>query len=121
MRYMLLCYDDEQAWANAGEGAQEKAMAQAAELTQELHANGQYVLAAPLQPAATATSVRVHNGKPLITDGPFVETREVMGGFYLIDANNLDEAIAIAVRHPGNRFGGVEIRPIVELAGLPNQ
>ncbi len=120
MRYILLCYDDEQAWADAGEGAQEQAMAKAAELTQELHAKGQYVLAAPLHSVSTATSVRVHNGKPQITDGPFVETREVLGGFYLIEAKNLDEAIAIAVRHPGNRFGGVEVRPVVDLAGLPN-
>lgn len=119
MRYMLLCYDDEQAWEKAGHAALTAAMNEAVALTRELHAKGQYRLAAPLQPTATATSVRVRDGKQIVTDGPYVETREVLGGFYLIEAANLDEAIRIAVRHPGQRFGGVEIRPLVELEGLP--
>lgn len=119
MKYMLLCYDDEQAWENEGQAALAAAMEEAVQLTHELHDKGQYVLAAPLQPASTATSIRMRNGKPVVTDGPFAETREVLGGFYLIDAANLDEAIDIAARHPGLRHGAVEIRPILEITGLP--
>jgi len=119
MKYMLLCYDDEQAWDRAGQAALHDAMQEAVQLTHELSAKGQYRIAAPLHPVATATSVRVRDGKRLVTDGPFAETREVLGGFYLIDVENLDEAIAIAQRHPGARLGTVEIRPVMELAGLP--
>jgi hypothetical protein len=120
MRYMLLCYDDEQAWQEAGAAALEAAMQEAVGLTHELHAQGQYLLAAPLELSSTATSVRVRNGKRMVTDGPFAETREVLGGFYLIDVPNLDRAIEIAARHPGARMGTVEVRPVMELAGLPN-
>jgi hypothetical protein len=119
MRYMLLCYDDEQAWDQAGKAVQQQAMQEAVGLCHEINAKGQYLIAAPLHPVATATSVRVREGKRLVTDGPFAETREVLGGFYLIDVRNLDEAIAIAARHPGARLGTVEIRPVMELAGLP--
>jgi hypothetical protein len=117
---MLLCYDDEAAWAKAGEAALKAAMQEAVGLTHELHAKGQYLLASPLHPVATATSVRVRDGKRMVTDGPFAETREQLGGFYLIDAANLDEAIEIAGRHPGARLGTVEIRPVFELEGLPD-
>ena len=119
MKYMLLCYDDEQGWAQAGQAALEAAMQEAVALTHEIHAKGQYLEAAPLEPAAMAASVRVRDGKVQVTDGPFVETREVLGGYYLIDVENLDEAIRIAERHPGARLGTVEIRPGVELPGLP--
>ena len=119
MKYMLLCYDDDRALENAGSGARERAMQEAVQLTHQMHAKGQYLLAAPLHPIATATSVRVRDGKRLVTDGPFAETREVLGGFYLIDVNSRDEAIDIASRHPGARLGTVEIRPVVELSGLP--
>ena len=119
MRYMLLCYDDEQAWDKAGETALQQAMEEAVQLAQQLNANGQYVMAAPLHSPSMATSVRVRDGKRLVTDGPFAETREVFGGFYLIDAKDLDEAIGIAARHPGARLGTVEIRPVMEIAGLP--
>jgi hypothetical protein len=116
---MLLCYDDEQAWEKAGEAALQEAMQEAVGLTHELNAKGRYLLAAPLHPVATATSVRMRDGKRLVTDGPFAETREQLGGFYLIDAKDLDEAIEIAGRHPGARLGTVEIRPVFELEGLP--
>jgi hypothetical protein len=116
---MLLCYDDDQAWERAGHGARERAIQEAVQLTHQMHAKGQYLLAAPLHPIATATSVRVRDGKRVVTDGPFAETREVLGGFYLIDVNNLDEAIDIASRHPGLKFGTVEIRPVAEISGLP--
>jgi hypothetical protein len=119
MKYMLLCYDDEQAWEQKGQAALEAAMQEAIALTHELHAKGQYLEASPLEPATAAASVRVRDGKAHITNGPFAETREVLGGYYLIDVENLDEAIRIAERHPGARVGTVEIRPVVELAGLP--
>lgn len=119
MRYMLLCYDDDQAWEEAGEAALREAMQEAVQLTHEIDARGQYVTAAPLHPVSTATSVRLREGKRLVTDGPFTETREHLGGFYLIDVPDLDEAIRIAERHPGARRGTVEIRPVMELDGLP--
>lgn len=118
MKYMLLCYDDQQAWDAAGEEAHRAALEEAVSLTHELSAKGQYLGAGPLEPVATARSVRVRNGKPLVTDGPFAETREHLGGFYLIDVDNLDEAIRIAARHPGARLGTVEVRPLMEMAGL---
>lgn len=120
MRYMLLCYDDEQAWNQAGEAALKAAMREAVGLCHELKAKGQYLLASPLHPVSTATSVRIREGRRLVTDGPFAETREQLGGFYLIEAKDLDEAISIAGRHPGVRLGTVEIRPVLELEGLPS-
>jgi hypothetical protein len=120
MKYMLLCYDDEQAWQRAGKAAHAAAMQEAVELTHELDARGQYLIASPLEPVATATTVRVREGRPVVTDGPFAETREVLGGFYLIDVPDLNAAIAVAKRHPGARVGSVEIRPVFELAGLPH-
>ena len=119
MKYMLLCYDDEQYWEQAGQAALKAAMNEAVQLTHELAAKGQYIEAAPLEPAAMAAHVRVREGKRLVTDGPFVETHEVLGGYYLIDVENLDEAIRIAERHPGARVGTVEIRPVLELPNLP--
>ena len=119
MKYMLLCYDDDEAWARAGETALRQAMDEAVELAHQLEANGRYLMAAPLHPVSTATRVRVRAGKRLVTDGPFAETREHLGGFYLIDAEDLDEAIGIAARHPGARLGTVEVRPVMELPGLP--
>jgi hypothetical protein len=116
---LLLCYDDKQFWDKAGEAAHLKAIEEAVQLTHELHAKGQYQSAAPLHPTSMATSVRVRDGKRLVTDGPFAETREHLGGYYLIDAKDLDEAIGIAARHPGARVGTVEIRPVMEIAGLP--
>ena len=120
MKFMLLCYDDEQAWERAGQAALDEAMAEAVHLTHDLAAKGQYVRSAPLHPASTATCVRVRDGRRLVTDGPFAETREVLGGFHLVDVADLNEAIAIARRHPGARLGTVEIRPVMEITGLPN-
>ena len=119
MKFMLLCYDDEKAWAKAGQAALQAAMDDAVGLTHELDAKGQYRLASPLHPSAMATAVRVRDGKRIVTDGPFAETREVLGGFYLIDVKDRDEAIAVAARHPGARLGTVEIRPVLEITGLP--
>jgi hypothetical protein len=120
MKYMLLCYDDEAAWERAGQPALKAAMEEAVALCHEIDAKGQYLLASPLHPVATATSVRVRDGKRLVTDGPFAETREVLGGFYLIDVPTLADAIAIAGRHSGARFGTVEVRPVFDLTGLPS-
>jgi hypothetical protein len=117
MKYMLLVYTNEAAWTEA---EREHCYAQSTQLTHELHARGQYLGAAPLHPVALATSVRIRDGKRLVTDGPFAETHEQLGGFFLIEARDLDEAIAIAARIPGARKGTVEVRPVMELAGLPD-
>jgi hypothetical protein len=116
---MLLCYDDEQAWKRAGESVHRAAMQEAVGLTHQLDAKGQYLLASPLHSSSQAKSVRVREGQPHVTDGPFAETHEMLGGFYLIDVPDMDEAIRIAQQHPGARLGGVEIRPVLELEGLP--
>ena len=118
MKYMLLIYSDENAWT---EQEREQCFKESVHLTQELNANGQYLGASPLQSVVKATSVRIRDGKRLVTDGPFAETREHLGGYFLIEANDLDEAIAIAERIPTAYKGTVEIRPIVELSGLPSE
>src|SRR5260370_707107 len=116
MKYMLLIYMGGQAM---NEAEREHCYVESAQLARDLHAKGKFLGANPLHPVATATSVRVRDGKPLVTDGPFAETREQLGGYFLIDAKNLDEAISIAGRIPGARKGTVEIRPVMEVAGLP--
>ncbi|MGC9945272.1 MAG: YciI family protein [Bryobacteraceae bacterium] len=116
MKYMLLIYTGEQAWT---ESERQRCFAESTELAQQLRRNGQYLATAPLQPVATATSVQVRDGKRLVTDGPFAETREQLGGYFLVDAKDLDEAIDIAARIPGARKGTVEIRPVLEIEGLP--
>ena len=116
MKYMLLIYSDEGVWTEA---EQNQCYAASIQVIQQLKANGQYLGASPLQPVSTATSVRVRNGKSLITDGPFAEMREQLGGYFLIDARDLNEAINIAGRLPAVHKGTVEIRPVVELLGLP--
>jgi hypothetical protein len=117
MKYMPLVYTDEKSWS---EGEREQCMVESTKLTHELHKQGKYLGASPLHPVATATSVRVRDGRRQVTDGPFAETREQLGGFFLIDAANLDEAIDIAGRIPGAKKGTVEVRPVFELAGLPS-
>jgi hypothetical protein len=116
MKYMLLIYMGEKAMT---ETEREHCYVESTQLARDLHEKGQYLAANPLHPVATATSVRVRDDKPIVTDGPFAETREALGGYFLIDAKGLDEAIAIAARIPGARKGTVEIRPVMEIAGLP--
>ena len=116
MKYMLLLYADEQVWS---EPEREKCYGESAQVAHQLKAKGQYLAASPLQPVATATSVRVRDSKRLVTDGPFAETREQLGGYFLVDAKDLDEAIEIAGQLPGARKGTVEIRPVVEVPSLP--
>ena len=117
MKYMLLIYTPENAWA---EGEREACMKESTDLCHELNKKGKYLGASPLQSVATATSVRIRQGKRQVTDGPFAETREQLGGFFMVDAANLDEAIDIAGRLPGAKKGTVEVRPVVELEGLPS-
>jgi hypothetical protein len=116
MKYMLLIYTDEKAWTDS---ERQKCYAESTQITHDLHTKKQYLGAAPLHPVATATSVRVREGKRLVTDGPFAETHEQLGGFFLIEARDLDEAIDIAARIPGARKGTVEVRPVLDLPGLP--
>ena len=116
MKYMLLVYLDEKVLSD-----EERAhcYVESAQLSQYLNASGNFVDASPLHPISTATSVRVRDGKRFVTDGPFAETREQLGGYYIIDAPNLDDAIRIAERVPPAKFGTVEIRPVMEIEGLP--
>ena len=116
--YMLLCYDDEAAWRAAGPTALQEDRSEAAALARKLNDEGRYLSASPLHPAATATCVRVRDGKRVITDGPFAETHEVLGGFYLILADSRDAALRVAAQHPGARLGSVEVRQLFDLSGL---
>lgn len=116
MKYMLLIYLDESALSEA---EREACYMESTELAQQIKSSGQYLAANPLYPTATATSVRVREGKRLVTDGPFAETHEQLGGYFLIEGRDLDEAIGIAARIPMARKGTVEIRPVIEIAGLP--
>ena len=116
MRYMLLIYGEE---TTLSDEAREACYVKSTALTHELAASGQFLAAAPLQPVSTATSVRVREGRRVYTDGPFAETREQLGGYYLIEADDLDQALAIAARIPGAAWGTVEVRPVVELPNLP--
>jgi hypothetical protein len=116
MKYMLLIYTNENAWTD---DERQHCYSESTNLTHELNARGQYLGASPLLPVASATSVRIRDGKRLVTDGPFAETHEQLGGYFLVEATDLNEAIAIAARIPGARKGTVEVRPVMELAGLP--
>ncbi len=118
MKYMLLIYADEQVWT---EPERQQCYGESTELAHQLSAAGQFVSASPLQPVSTATSVQVRGGKRLVTDGPFAETREQLGGYFMIEAKDLDEAIGVAGRIPGARKGTVEIRPVVEIPNLPTE
>ena len=117
MKYMLLIYFDEQ--TPLSEAERQECYAESTQLAHEIHVNGQFLGANPLHPTSMATSVRVRDGKRLVTDGPFAETREQLGGYFLIDAKNLDEAIGIAARIPMACKGTVEVRPVIEIPGLP--
>jgi len=117
MKYMLLIYLDEQ--NPLSEAERQECYAESTQLAQELHSNGKYLSANPLHPTSMATSVRVRNGKRLVTDGPFAETREQLGGYFLIDAKDLDDALGVAARIPMVRKGTVEVRPVIDIPALP--
>ena len=116
MKYMLLIYHDEQSWSGITEAEQQEVYLEYRALRGELESRGQFVSGSELQPVSTATTVRVRDGKELITDGPFAETHEQLGGYFLIEAANLDEATSIAARIPSAKTGTVEIRPLAESA-----
>jgi len=116
MKYLLLIYMTENAMTPS---ERESCYKESTQLCHDLHARGQFLGANPLQPVATATSLRVRDGKRLITDGPFAETREQLGGYFLIDANDLDDALSIAAKIPAASKGTVEVRPVIEVPGLP--
>jgi hypothetical protein len=118
MKYMLLIYADENAWT---EPERQECYGESTQLAHRLQSKGQYLDANPLQSVTTATSVQVRDDKRLVTDGPFAETREQLGGYFMVEAKNLDEAIDIAGQIPGARKGTVEIRPLVELPSLPTK
>lgn len=115
MKYMLLIHGNEQFWGTISRAEQSQIMAEFGAFTEQVKTRGQYVSGAQLQPTSTATSVRIRDGKRLVTDGPFAETQEQLGGYYLIDAKDLDEAIAVAAQIPSVRYGTVEVRPIVPM------
>jgi hypothetical protein len=117
MRYLLLIYMTENAITPA---EREQCYADSTKLAWDLKNKGQFLSANPLQPIASATTLRIREGKRFVTDGPFAETREQIAGYYLVDAANLDEAIHIAGKIPGARYGTVEIRPILEIPNLPS-
>jgi hypothetical protein len=115
MQYMMLIYLDENA---PNQSERELCYKESSEYALELAAKGKCLATAALYPTSSATSVRVRDGKRLVTDGPFAETREQLGGYYLINAEDLDEAIGIAARIPAGLWGTVEIRPVIEIPGL---
>jgi hypothetical protein len=116
MKYMLLIYHDEQSWDAVTEADRQQIYLEYRNLREQLQKSGQFVTGSQLQPVTTATTVRVRDGKELITDGPFAETHEQLGGYFLIEARDLDEATSIAAKIPSARTGTIEVRPLVEAA-----
>jgi hypothetical protein len=114
MRYMMLIYSEERDWSQVSQEEADKVMVAYNAFGQEAQARGVLESGDALQPSQTATTVRVREGKTLTTDGPFAETKEVLGGFYILNCKDLDEAIEFAAKIPGAAIGSVEIRPIME-------
>ena len=121
MKYLLLVHHNESRFKNMPEDTREDMLAESIQLCHQLANKGQYIHASPLQPEATGTIIQVREGKSTVIDGPFIETKEQLAGYFLIDAENQEEAIKIAQRVPGARIGTVEVRPVVEISGLPNE
>jgi hypothetical protein len=115
MQYLLLIYDPEKTWDEMPEAERNKLSAEYMTFTQEIRGSGHFQAGEALQPTHTATTVRVRDGKTATTDGPFAEIREQLGGFYLIEAKDLDEAIRIAARIPSAKIGSIEVRPIMKI------
>ncbi|MCY1017457.1 YciI family protein [Pyxidicoccus sp. MSG2] len=114
MRYVLAIYENEKVWETLPKDEAERVMGEYMSFTDSIRKSGNYKAGEALQPVATATTVRIRDGKRLTTDGPFAETKEQLGGFYLIEAENIDQAIAIASRIPAARTGSIEVRPVVD-------
>ncbi|HEV8367270.1 MAG TPA: YciI family protein [Pyrinomonadaceae bacterium] len=119
MKYMLLVYHDEESFNARAEGERHKMLQESVQLANQLHDSAQYLDAAPLHPTLETTCVRMRGGKRIVTDGPFAETREQIGGYFLVEARDVNEAIEIASRIPGARIGTVEVRRVTEVEGLP--
>jgi hypothetical protein len=115
MQYMLLIYDDEAIFQNMSEEERGRFLNEYFAYSDELRAAGAYVAADALQPTSDATTVRVRDGEQLVTDGPFAETKEQLGGYYLIEAESLDEATAWAAKIPSARLGSIEVRPVMQI------
>jgi hypothetical protein len=113
MQYLLLIYDDEKVWANMPKAESDRLFGEYMQFTNDIKASGHYRAGDALQPVSTATTVRIRNGKTTKTDGPFAETREQLGGYYLIEAKDLDEATAIAAKIPSAKIGSIEVRPVL--------
>ena len=116
MRYLCLIYENETAWEAVPPAESEAIMNEYFQFTDEIRKNGKYVAGEALQPTASSTTVRVRNGKVSTTDGPFAETKEQLGGFYMIEATDLNDAIQVASRIPSARHGAIEIRPVVDFS-----
>ncbi|MGZ3439444.1 MAG: YciI family protein [Polyangia bacterium] len=114
MQYLLLIYDNEKMWPAMDEKERNALMGEYYAFTEEIKKSGKFVAGDALQPTTTATTVRVREGKRLTTDGPFAETKEQLGGYYLVNAKDLDEALAIAAKIPSSRFGSIEVRPVMK-------
>jgi hypothetical protein len=121
MKYLCLIYEDEKAWQQLPKEQSDAIMGEYFAFTDDIRKSGHYVAGDALHPTPTATTVRVRNGKTSTTDGPFAETKEQLGGYYLIDAKDLNEAIQVASRIPSARFGSVEVRPVVDFSQMPAQ
>jgi len=121
MKYLLLVHHNEEVLGSLSKTDLQQMREESVRLANDINVTGNYLDAAPLQPVATAVSLRVREGKRLVTDGPFAETREQLGGYFFIDAGDLDQALDIAARIPGARIGTVEIRPVMEIEGLPTE
>ena len=113
MQYMCLIYDDEQVWQGMSDDEKNAVFGAYGTFTQSIQESGNMVAGDALQPTSTATTVRVRDGETLMTDGPFAETKEQLGGYYLINAKDADEALAIAARIPSARYGSIEVRPVM--------
>ena len=121
MKYLCLIYSDETQWERMSKPELEKVMGEYLEFTDSIQKSGHYISGNPLQPTGTATTVRLRSGKVSTTDGPFAETKEQLGGYYLIEAKDLNEAIQVASRIPGSRHGSIEVRPIQEIGARVKQ
>jgi hypothetical protein len=118
MEYLLMIYDEEKAWTKMSDSERQKMHADFGAFTKAIVASGHFKGGNALQPTAAATTVRVRDGKTVTTHGPFAETREQLGGYYLIQAKDLDEATAIAARIPSSKIGSIEIRPTMDTGGM---
>lgn len=119
MQYLMLVYGNESSMANTPKEVVDVMMGEYLAYTKDIHAAGVCSASEMLHPTAAATTVRAKDGKPLITHGPFAETKEQLGGYYVLDCRNLDEALEWAAKCPGARFGSIEVRPIVDLSQMP--